>query len=127
MGDKVSRFVFENAQAQIESIYASGQGVAPGMLALLLAVCIGPGEEIFWRGHVQRWLATKHGDLSGLFIATAIYALIHVWSFNLMLVGAAMVGGLFWGILYMHCKSVWPVMISHGLWDVAIFVVWPIA
>ncbi len=126
MGDKVSAVVIANARLQIDSIYASRDAAPPAVIALLLLVWIGPAEEIFWRGHVQRWLAAKNGDLQGLLVATAIYALVHVWALNVLLVGAALVGGLFWGAIYMRTKSVWPGLISHALWDVAIFVIWPI-
>jgi membrane protease YdiL (CAAX protease family) len=43
-----------------------------------------------------------------------------------MLFLAALICGLFWGALFKRYRSVWPVLISHALWDVAIFLLFPI-
>ena len=39
---------------------------------------------------------------------------------------AAAVCGLFWGLLYLREGSLVPVMISHALWDVMTFVLFPL-
>jgi len=58
--------------------------------------------------------------------ATLIYTIIHIWAFNLMLLGAALVCGLFWGVMFMRYRSAWPGIISHAIWDVTIFVLLPV-
>lgn len=65
-------------------------------------------------------------SLPGTLLAALIYAAVHAWSLNLMLVLAALVCGVFWGLLYWWTRSLWPGMISHGVWDVVIFVLAPI-
>jgi membrane protease YdiL (CAAX protease family) len=64
--------------------------------------------------------------LVGLVIAAAIYTLVHVWSFNLMLIAAAGLCGAFWGLLFAVTGNVWPCIISHAVWDVVIFILLPI-
>jgi membrane protease YdiL (CAAX protease family) len=44
-----------------------------------------------------------------------------------MLLVAAGVCGLFWGLLYWREQNLIPVIISHSLWDVMIFVLFPMA
>ena len=39
---------------------------------------------------------------------------------------AAGLCGLFWGLLYMRTRSVWPGLVSHALWDLVIFVLAPV-
>jgi membrane protease YdiL (CAAX protease family) len=86
---------------------------------------IGPAEEIFWRGLVQHELAAKYGAVFGYFVSSLLYAGIHIFALNFMLLMASLICGLFWGALFLKYKSVWPGIISHALWDVAIFVVFP--
>ena len=84
------------------------------------------GEEIFWRGFLQKKLMKRYGDHIGWIAGTLIYGLVHIWSMNFMLVGAAMVAGAFWGFLYMKFRNVSMLIISHAVWTFSIFVLWPI-
>jgi len=86
---------------------------------------MGPAEEIYWRGFVQETLSGRFGPMTSLLVTSAIYALIHVFAFNFMLFVAAAVCGLFWGLLYLREESLIPVMISHALWDLMTFVLFP--
>ena len=126
LGSWISTAILDFAPRQVADIYASRGEIPPSLIAAILLVWIGPAEEIFWRGYVQRSLADRWGSWKGYFLASLIYALVHIWSFNFMLVMAALVAGLFWGMLYVRTGSIWPGIISHALWDVAIFILWPI-
>ena len=66
--------------------------------------------------------------LSAAMLMTAIvYALVHIWSFNFMLVMAALVAGAFWGLIYRLRPSLLPALIvSHAVWDALVFVILPI-
>ena len=44
-----------------------------------------------------------------------------------MLVLAAMVCGIFWGLLYLRFESPLINMVSHTVWDIAVFIVFPFA
>ena len=61
----------------------------------------------------------------GIPLAAAVYAVVHAGSGNPMLVLAAAVCGLFWGYLYLRTDSVLLVAVSHTVWDLAVFVVFP--
>ena len=62
-----------------------------------------------------------------LFLTTVVYSLVHIVAFNVMLLVAAAVCGLFWGWLYQREQSLIPVILSHSIWDVIIFVVFPLS
>lgn len=127
IGNYLSTAWFDFAKPQIGSIYGMKEGSSPYMIAALLLVLIGPAEEIFWRGTVQRKLESKLGEWSAFAITTLIYALVHIWSFNFMLIMAALVCGIFWGLIFkFYKKSLVPLIISHAVWDVAVFVLFPI-
>ena len=94
-------------------------------IALLLFFVTGPSEELYWRGYLQKNLMMRFGQWQGWLLATAIYAAVHIWSFNFMLIGAAAVAGAFWGAMYWRLKNLAPVIISHSVWSAVIFAVFP--
>ena len=125
--DKVSSFLFGFARQQVDSIYGMKAGLPSWGIALLLLLVIGPAEELFWRGFVQRKMSVRWGENHGFIIATALYTLIHIWSFNFMLIMAALVCGVIWGGLY-RLQPRWlpTLVISHAIWDACVFVIFPI-
>ncbi|MBN2786878.1 MAG: CPBP family intramembrane metalloprotease [Paludibacteraceae bacterium] len=126
LGDYFSSLLFDFAKPQVGSIYQMKEGENPLFLGLLLAFLVGPAEEIFWRGYVQRTMSTKYGDWTALIVTTLVYALVHIWSFNFMLIMAALVCGAFWGLLYKYTKNIVTLIISHAVWDVLVFILFPI-
>ncbi|GAB6012157.1 CPBP family intramembrane glutamic endopeptidase [Viscerimonas tarda] len=125
-GNEISQLLFDFSEKQVSNVYAIKEGQNPVILASLLLFWVGPAEEIFWRGYIQRTLAGKKGEIAAVVISTLVYALVHIWSFNFMLVMAALVCGGFWGLLYMKNKNLLTVLVSHAVWDVAIFILFPI-
>ena len=131
LGDKASSCLFGFARGQVDSVYSMKAGLPPWLIGLLLLFLIGPAEELFWRGYVQRTMGRLiHGKRAAdlAFIVTAlVYALVHIWSFNFMLVMAALVAGLVWGLIYrLNPKLLPALVVSHALWDVLVFIVFPI-
>lgn len=132
IGDKLSAALFDFARPEVNSIYSMKTGLSPAVIAALLLLMIGPAEEFFWRGYVQRTLGKlfekcrRPGDLA--FVTTAvIYALVHIWSLNFMLIMAALVAGCVWGLIYRLRPQMLPALIvSHALWDALVFVWLPI-
>jgi len=127
VGNYLSTQWFDFAGTQIQGIYGMKEGQNLVLVGVLLTVLIGPAEEIFWRGYVQKQLGAKYGDWFAVLITVLIYTLVHIWSFNFMLIMAAMVCGLFWGILYKYHKNIVTLIVSHAVWDVAVFILIPIA
>ena len=126
LGDIFSKLLFDFAQDQVSKIYLMKEGENEWYLGLLLIFLIGPAEEIFWRGYVQRMLEPKYGGWTALIVTALVYALVHIWSFNFMLIMSALVCGTFWGLLYKYNKNLVTLIISHALWDVSVFVLFPI-
>lgn len=127
VGQQLALAILPFASEQIDKVYANRAQLDPLWIGLLLFFLVGPSEEIFWRGFVQRRLSEPLGPLGALFTTTAIYALVHIWTLNLMLILAAFVAGVVWGWLYQRERSLISVMLSHALWDVLIFVIFPLA
>lgn len=127
VGDFLSGLMFDFARGQVDAVYGMKDGSSPAAIALLLIFLIGPAEEYFWRGYVQKTLSGTAGPTAAMFITAVIYALVHIWSFNFMLVMAALVAGGVWGLIYRLKPSLLPALIvSHALWDALVFVILPI-
>ncbi len=124
-GNALSRWILPFAGSNISRVYQFKEGASLVRLIPLLALLIGPGEEIFWRGFLQRRFQSRFGGMRGWFLATAVYAIVHAGSGNAMLVLAAAACGLFWGFLYLRFRSVLLVAVSHALWDVMVFILVP--
>jgi len=125
-GNELSQIIFPFAETDISRVYSFKQGAATWRIAVLMVFIIGPGEEIFWRGFLQRKWTEKFGSLPGLIMAVFFYAGIHISSGNIMLVLAAAVCGLFWGVLYLRYRSVIMLIVSHTIWDLLIFLAFPL-
>ncbi|MDX1708913.1 MAG: type II CAAX endopeptidase family protein [Desulfobacterales bacterium] len=125
VGKLMSSALLPFAQGQIGAIYGKGAGTSPVIIMILLFFVTGPCEEIYWRGYLQRNLTARYGNWLGWALATIIYAGVHIWSFNFMLIGAAAVAGAFWGAMYWRLRKLAPIIISHSVWSTVIFAVFP--
>lgn len=126
LGNALSTAILQFAKPQIASIYGIRTQGELIVITLVLLFVTSPGEEIFWRGFVQRRLVERFGATPGWLLASAIYAAVHIASGNFMLTMAALTAGLFWGWLYRTERNLVPCIISHALWTVTIFVLLPI-
>lgn len=127
VGYAISQHIFPFSRAQVGDIYAIRDEAKPALIAVVLLFITSPAEELFWRGFVQRWAMHRLGIWPGWLLAAAIYGAVHLFSGNLMLTLAALVAGLFWGLLYAISGSMTACIVSHAVWTAGIFVFFPIA
>ncbi|MBN2589064.1 MAG: CPBP family intramembrane metalloprotease [Sedimentisphaerales bacterium] len=118
--------LFGFAERGVNDIYTIRQKAPLVMIGFLIFFIIGPCEEFFWRGFIQNRFSKRYGDFEGYLLAAFFYAIGHIWSFNFMLILTAGICGLFWGYIFNRYKSIWPVVISHAVWDLTIFVLLPV-
>ena len=127
LGDRVSSWLFDFARPQVNLIYGMKAGESPWLLSFLLLLLIGPAEEVFWRGYVQHTLSLRWNPNIGFIVSTLLYAMVHAPSCNFMLLMAALVAGVVWGGLYrLFPRRLSALVVSHALWDAAVFVWFPI-
>lgn len=89
---------------------------------LFSILVIGLGEEIFWRGFIQRKIAKWTTRSSAIWMTAIIFALFHSYIFMLIPVNKGIIflvfigiGGAIWGYLYEKIGNIWSVAISHGI------------
>ncbi|KIL45879.1 CPBP family intramembrane glutamic endopeptidase [Jeotgalibacillus soli] len=124
IGYQLMTFIPGNADNTISDLY---QRIEPDHLwkYIVLFLIIIPGEEIFWRGFVQKCLH-RHLSTSMAIILTAVLAgSVFIFSGEWVWIMAAMVGGLFWGMLYAWKRSIPLVIVSHLTFDLLFFYVIP--
>ncbi len=80
---------------------------------LVLIFILVPGEEIFWRGYVQKKLRACTNGWKAIIIASILNASVFYYANNTALMLAAFVGSIFWGFLYEWKKSIPLLIISH--------------
>lgn len=127
VGDKLSSLMFDFARPQVDMIYGMKEGENPWVLTALMLFIIGPAEEIFWRGYLQKSFSKKWNPNIGFIVTTLMYSLVHVSKFNFMLIMAAAVAGFVWGLAYrFYPEKFGAILLSHALWDCAVFIWFPI-
>jgi membrane protease YdiL (CAAX protease family) len=106
----------------ISSVYDFRNGAATSTIAILLLFPTAPGEEVYWRGFIQRRLGEVLSPAKGLVLASVIYSSIHLATLNPSLMLVALIGGLVWGYIYIRSGNVFPALVSHIVFDELIFV-----
>ena len=110
----------------IDDVYDFKSGQSLLLVASLHLLVISPAEEVYWRGLVQSTFQGRWGAWPGWLAGTAAYAGVHLLTGNLMLVIAAAVAGGAWGALYAWQGRLLPVVVSHAVWGVLVFLVLPL-
>ena len=116
-GDRMARTVMPKGSQEIGDIYALRSLRPKPEIATRLATVIGPAEELFWRGFVQRRVGAAGAVLA--------YGGAHLVTGNATLIGAATVAGLYWGVLRAIGMSMPALITSHVAWDIWIFLLAP--
>ena len=125
IGDRLARRVLPSGDENIGDIYALREIAPKDEIALRLAAVIGPAEELFWRGLVQRSLSARLGRVPGALAATAAYGGAHLVTGNPALVGAATVAGAYWSAFALIGMPMPALIVSHIAWDIWIFLIAP--
>ncbi len=99
-------------------------GSARDLVARL--VVIGAAEELFWRGLVQPAAAARYGTWTGAAVATAAYALAHLGTANVALLGAATGAGGAWSAMAAAGAPMSALIVSHVTWDLWMFLAQPL-
>jgi membrane protease YdiL (CAAX protease family) len=110
---------------------AGGYGrISLAALVVIISAC----EEIVWRGRPleEAELRPRTHPLtpaaSAKVLSVALlYGACHLTSGSYLLALIAAACGLAWGLLRVAGLSLWPSILAHAAWDLAILVAWPLA
>ena len=103
--------------------------LALGALVVVVSFC----EEGVWRGRPLADVAagTDRSRLDGRALARVaavalLYGAASLVSGSLLLGALAAVCGFTWGLLRVAGRSLWPAVLTHAAWALAVLVVWPL-
>ena len=97
----------------------------PFILAPLLVFII-VAEEAIWRGAIMLPLTAKLGAWKGIVLASLAFAGAHAFIGPPLLVLAAFIAGMFWGILVVRTQGLFAAIVCHLLWDVTVMFLLPL-
>lgn len=121
-GIHVTHLPFHNSIKKLYHWFAPSQFWE--YLALVLVAA--PGEEIFWRGFIQKRLMNHFKPWFSVIIGSILYASVQTYSGQFILAFAAFVCGIAWGALYLWKKSMPLVIVSHLVFDIMLFIIMPL-
>lgn len=98
----------------------------PASVQILLLLFDAVGYESFFRGTLMGAARPRLGIMSAPLVAI-LDAALHLATLNFLWVATTFVADLFWGLTYYFGRGVWASATSHFIWDLAIFVLAPIA
>ena len=125
VGDRMARRILPSGNENIRDIYELRSLRPKDEIAMRLAAVIGPTEELFWRGLLQRSIARRWGGPPAAVAATIAYGGAHLVTGNPALIGAATVAGLYWSALALLGAPMAALIVSHVVWDIWIFLIAP--
>jgi uncharacterized protein len=125
LGHQAIEFLHLPFDKSIKNLY---RWYAPSLFwqNLALVLVASPGEELFWRGFIQKQLLKYMGPIGSILTASLLYASVHIYSGSFLLVFSAFFSGFIWGLLYIWKKSMPLVIVSHIVFDIIIFIILPL-
>lgn len=91
----------------------------------VLILIIVPGEEIFWRGFIQKRLLKFISPASSVLLSAILYTIPLLFAHNILLIVSGIVGGLVWSWLYYWKRSLTLVILSHLVFDIMLLIILP--
>jgi membrane protease YdiL (CAAX protease family) len=114
--------------AQVSAVYSFRGNFPISVIATLLFFPIGPGEALYWQGLILRHFDERLKPWKAVILTSFLYMLIHLPTLNPSLMLVALIGGIVWGFLFNKLgKNLFPVVVSHIIFDEFAFVLFMIA
>ena len=114
--------------AQVSAVYAFRGNFPISLIAVLLLFPIAPAEALYWQGLILRHLNQRIRPFFAVIVTSVLYTLIHLPTLNLSLMFVSLIVGLTWSFLYNKLDgNLFPIMVSHVIFDELAFVILAIA
>lgn len=92
-----------------------------GSARVAFVLAVAALEELAWRGGVQQGLSERFGSTRGWLLASGLYALAQLGTFNAAPALLALPCGLLWGAMYRFRGRLAPSILSHAIFSWALF------
>ncbi|MBW8348734.1 CPBP family intramembrane metalloprotease [Bacillus sp. IITD106] len=125
-GDWIISFLPKTFSSQVSKLYSRFSLEWIWHYFVLFFIVI-PGEEIFWRGFILKRLMRKMSSGKAILASAFINAIAFSLSGYYILMIAAFVSGLVWGILYVWKRSMPLLIVSHIVFDLLLLIIFPLS
>ncbi len=113
--------------SQVSSVYSFRGNFPLWAIAGLLLFPIGLGEATYWQGLILNHLDNRLKPWAAAVLTSFLYTMIHLPTFNPSLMLVALIVGLAWSFTFNKLgKNLFPVIVSHIIFDEFAFVLFMI-
>jgi len=113
--------------SQVSAVYSFRGNFPIWAIAVLLLFPIGPGEATYWQGLVLQHLDKRLKPWVAAIFTSFLYMMIHLPTFNPSLMLVAFIVGLAWSFAFNKLKkNLFPILVSHIVFDEFAFVLFMI-
>jgi len=113
--------------SQVSSVYSFRGNFPLWAIAGLLLFPIGLGEATYWQGLILNHLDKRLKPWAAAFLTSFLYTMIHLPTFNPSLMLVALIVGLAWSFTFNKLgKNLFPIIVSHIIFDEFAFVLFMI-
>jgi membrane protease YdiL (CAAX protease family) len=116
VGSILTRYILGSNGSSL-NVLVNGVSIPILFQNIVLYIAMGFGEEIVFRGYIQTRLIERYRAIWGILITAIVFVLLHQISYSLSPI-LILSGVMLWttvGILYHWSKSLYLVIIFHGL------------
>ncbi|MEH7380666.1 CPBP family intramembrane glutamic endopeptidase [Bacillus sp. JJ1533] len=126
IGKSGSAILFPNELTNVTHLYRKIQPHLSWHFVALFLIII-PGEELFWRGFIQKKIEAKFENKQlVIVISSLLYMSANIYTFNPLFLLATFAGGVVWGTLYMWQHNILLTILSHLVFNLFLLVLFPI-
>lgn len=113
--------------SQVSAVYSFRENFPLWAIAGLLLFPIGSGEATYWQGFILQHLDKRLKPWAAAVLTSFLYMMIHLPTFNPSLMLVALIVGLAWSFTFNKFgKNLFPIMVSHIIFDELAFVLFMI-
>jgi len=103
-------------------------GVQHLAVLIFMTLLVGVFEEGLFRGILMKGARTRFGPLTAVLIASVLFGFMHIVNYisgqplpdTMTQILHAAIGGFMYGMLRLRIGALWPVILLHGFWDMAV-------
>ncbi len=114
-------------EGEVEMLYALLRQPPGPIRAFPLLVFVVAAEELVWRGLAIDVCSNNIGRWPAVLVSALLYVLPQVAFRSPLLMIIALLCGLLWGLLRVWCKGLAAPFTAHLIWDVLVFIAFPVA
>ncbi len=112
---------------EVETLYGLLRQPPGPVRAFPLLLAVVAAEELVWRGLANDLLSPAFGEWRAVAGAALLYVLPQVAFRSPLLIVVALVCGLVWGALRVRTSGLTAPFVAHVVWDVLVFIAYPVA